>query len=172
MNRQKKEIEKKRQLELLAITPIDNFRGEYRFLSNFSPAIIVINNLTFQSTEAPFQAFKSCDPKIWAEFTHLTPSESKRRGHEIECRNDWEEIKNHVMWDLLNIKFSQDLLKAKLQATAPRNLVEGNNWHDTVWGVCIGCKKFGKHPPIGENRLGRMLMGIRDGKMLNDIGLN
>jgi predicted NAD-dependent protein-ADP-ribosyltransferase YbiA (DUF1768 family) len=40
-----------------------------------------------------------------------------------------------------------------LAATSPAELIEGNTWHDTFWGVCDG---------IGENNLGRLLMKIRD----------
>lgn len=37
--------------------------------------------------------------------------------------------------------------------TGDAELIEGNNWGDTFWGVCNG---------RGENMLGKLLMEIRD----------
>ena len=163
MNRQKKEEEKKRQLQLLAITPIDSFRDKYRFLSNFFPAIVEFDGRTFQSTEAAYQSAKSLDPAIRELFVPLMANEAKKLGQEIQIRPDWDEVRDTIMLDLLKQKFYQNLAWQRLQATAPRPLVEGNNWHDTYWGVCKGCRKIGPHAPIGENKLGRFLMLVRDG---------
>uniref|UniRef100_UPI00345E83CD NADAR domain-containing protein n=1 Tax=uncultured Duncaniella sp. TaxID=2768039 RepID=UPI00345E83CD len=44
-------------------------------------------------------------------------------------------------------------LAEKLIATGDAELVEGNYWHDTVWGVCDG---------VGENHLGKILMRVRE----------
>ena len=44
-------------------------------------------------------------------------------------------------------------LAAQLLATDPQELVEGNHWKDTYWGVCDG---------IGQNNLGKILMIVRD----------
>lgn len=162
MNRQKKELEKQRQLQLLAITPIDSFRGQYRFLSNFFPAVVVFDGRTFQSTEAAYQSAKFLDPRIRDQFVPLAANDSKNLGNLIQCRDDWDVVRDDVMWDLLNQKFSQPEFRRLLKNTAPRMLVEGNNWHDTYWGVCNGCRKIGNHPPTGRNMLGTMLMRIRD----------
>jgi len=50
-------------------------------------------------------------------------------------------------------KFKQPELKAKLLATGDAELIEGNHWGDIVWGVCRG---------KGENRLGKILMKVRE----------
>jgi len=57
------------------------------------------------------------------------------------------------MKDILEIKFADTHLREALLATAPLELIEGNTWGDTYWGVCNG---------VGENKLGKILMGIRD----------
>jgi predicted NAD-dependent protein-ADP-ribosyltransferase YbiA (DUF1768 family) len=49
------------------------------------------------------------------------------------------------MKELLKIKFENFELCKKLLATGEEELVEGNYWNDTYWGVCKG---------IGENHLG------------------
>lgn len=167
MNRQKKEIEKKRQLELLAITPIDRFSGALRFLSNFFFVDIEWEGLSFLSTEAAYQAAKTTDIELRKKFTSLGPSEAKKLGNEIELRPDWEEVRDGVMRELLEQKFAWTHLRELLNMTAPRALVEGNNWHDVYWGVCNGQCKYGPHPAYGENHLGLTLMEIRDGKTQN-----
>ena len=51
-------------------------------------------------------------------------------------------------------KFSKNpILKAKLLATGDAELIEGNWWNDTYWGVCKG---------VGKNKLGKILMRVRD----------
>jgi predicted NAD-dependent protein-ADP-ribosyltransferase YbiA (DUF1768 family) len=57
------------------------------------------------------------------------------------------------MEEILRMKFADERLRDKLTSTAPVELVEGNWWGDTFWGVCKG---------VGENHLGRLLMKIRD----------
>ena len=42
-----------------AISTIDSFRGKYYFLSNFFPAEVTYNGLTYQNNEAAFQAQKT-----------------------------------------------------------------------------------------------------------------
>jgi len=50
-------------------------------------------------------------------------------------------------------KFEQNPdLAAKLIATGDEELVEGNTWGDTYWGVCRG---------VGQNKLGKILMNVR-----------
>jgi hypothetical protein len=62
------------------------------------------------------------------------------------------------MEDLLRQKFAPGSeLAAKLVATYPRMLIEGNNWHDNYWGSCR-CDVCGFK---GMNVLGVLLMTIR-----------
>lgn len=70
------------------------------------------------------------------------------------------------MRDLLLQKFDKNVLTKKLLATEEAYLEEGNNWHDTFWGVCYHklegkvCKKP-EHAPFGGNHLGYLLMDVR-----------
>lgn len=58
------------------------------------------------------------------------------------------------MKGLLKEKFLQNEdLKVKLLSTDNEELIEGNNWGDKVWGKVNG---------VGENRLGKILMQIRE----------
>jgi len=81
-------------------------------------------------------------------------------GRKITLRDDWENIKNNVMYSILFAKFNQNKnLMDKLMKTYPSVLIEGNYWHDDYWGDCY-CHK---HRYVrGNNILGKMLMKLRE----------
>ena len=138
-------------------TAIMSFRGEYSFLSNFYEGkVFTYKGLKFNNTEAPFHA-----EKCWSrakEFEMIRPLQSKRLGRRVLMRRDWEQIKDRVMYDVCYAKFTQDpVLKAKLLATGNRELVEGNTHGDRCWGMTCSNGVW-----IGENRLGKVLMKLRD----------
>ena len=138
-------------------TAIMSFRGEYSFLSNFYEGkVFTYKGLKFNNTEAPFHA-----EKCWSrakEFEMIRPLQSKRLGRRVLMRRDWEQIKDRVMYDVCYAKFTQDpVLKAKLLATGNRELVEGNTHGDRCWGMTCSNGLW-----IGENRLGKVLMKLRD----------
>ena len=131
---------------------INEFKGKYYFLSNFYNAEITYNGYTFRNNEAAFQAQK-CPSRI-KEFCDLNPSEAKRLGRHVCLRYDWEYVKEDIMYEVCKTKFIQhpDLAQLLID-TGDAALIEGNTWGDTTWGVCDG---------IGENKLGNILMKIRD----------
>lgn len=133
---------------------IDKFDGEYAFLSNFYESPIKYKGNIFGSVEAAFQAQKCQNSTLIKSFCRLSPSESKRKGRHVTLRKDWEEVKDGIMYDIVFSKFSQnETLKYKLLSTGSEELVEGNWWKDTYWGVCNG---------VGENKLGHILMEVRE----------
>lgn len=130
---------------------IDSFKGKYFFLSNFYMADVEYNGIKYSNNEAAFQAQKC--PERAKEFSTLDPSMAKRKGRKIKLRPDWENVKYGIMFDIVIAKFKQnpDLLE-KLVKTGTTQLVEGNTWGDTTWGVY-------RHK--GKNYLGRILMQVR-----------
>lgn len=133
---------------------IASFSGPHRFLSNFYPAAVQLDGLPFTTVEAAFQAAKTLAPEMRGRFTTLSPADAKRLGRMMQLRGDWEGVKRTVMRERLRQKFAPGTtLRAQLDATAPQELIEGNTWGDTYWGVCRG---------VGENWLGKLLMEIRD----------
>ena len=137
------------------VNKIQSFRGEYEFLSNFYPAEVSYNGLTFQNNEAAFQAQKTLDPAEKAQFTTMQPADAKRKGRIVHLRADWERVKNGIMEEIVRAKFTQNPdLKKKLLATEDILLIEGNTWNDRYWGVDI---RSGN----GQNHLGRILMKVR-----------
>lgn len=139
---------------------INKFEGEYAFLSNFYPSPFTHDGITYPTNEHFFQAYKTLDiAEKKAIAAAETPGQAKRMGRNVKLRSDWERIKSLVMELGLRLKFTEhsDLRQALINTT-PAQLVEGTTWHDQTWGVCM-CPRCGGR---GENRLGQLLMKLRD----------
>jgi ribA/ribD-fused uncharacterized protein len=123
-----------------------NDAGDYSFLSNF-----YWNGWT---VEHHFQAAKTDDP-TWASriLNAPSPNAAKKLGRKAPLRPTWDSEKVAVMLTLLRMKFLDRGLAQKLLDTGDAELVEGNWWGDTFWGVSNG---------VGENHLGRLLMQVRE----------
>lgn len=135
---------------------IKGFQGSYRFLSNFYPFQVTFEGLTYQSSEAAFQAQKTLDEESRARFTRLNAREARTLGRDkqkTKIRADWDDIKLNVMYKILREKFSHQSCKSMLLETGDVHLEETNYWHDTFWGVYNG---------VGWNHLGKLLMIVRD----------
>lgn len=133
---------------------IDSFSGEYRFLSNFYMAQVEYQGITYCCSENAFQAAKTLNNTVREQFANMDPSKAKREGRRIKLRQDWESVKDIVMYEITKAKFTQNKdLKEKLLATGDAKLIEGNTWGDDYWGVC--------NPEKGQNKLGRILMCVR-----------
>lgn len=141
---------------------VKEFQGKYRFLSNFTP-----NGKGF-SVEKYYQFYKALlagDPNPQMILRAQSGAEARRMGKKFPRPANAVQI----MEDLVRFKFKEDpILLGLLLQTGDAELVEGNNWHDTFWGICNGrCKKqctFSGclHEPEGENQLGKILMKVRE----------
>lgn len=133
---------------------IDNFTGDYAYLSNFYPCPVTYDGITYANAEAAFQAQKCINTKDRTAFAHLAPGKAKTLGRRIPLRPDWEDVKLDVMLGVVRAKFiPSKSLSAALIATGNARLIEGNTWNDTFWGVCRG---------RGRNELGKILMKVRE----------
>jgi len=138
---------------------IREFRGPYRFLSNFWLCEIkVLDDEIYPSTEHAYQALKFEDKNIRKLFMDKTlfPGNAKKLGRKYLMfkSNNWDLVKLDVMYGLNLKKFSEHPnLKELLLDTGDQELVEGNNWGDTYWGAVNGA---------GENHLGKILMRVRN----------
>lgn len=131
------------------------FFGPFRFLSNFHFVDIEFEGLVYPTTEHAYQAAKSSDSKVRRYFAegHLSPKEVRRLGQEIELHPEWHtRIKFEVMLEITRKKYSREPLRSMLLDTGDLYLEETNHWGDVCWGVCNG---------VGENRLGKTLMQVR-----------
>jgi hypothetical protein len=129
------------------------FDGPSRFLSNFYERDFDYDGYTWRSAECAYQAMKLEKREDRARFARMAAHKAKREGKAVELRPDWDGLKMGIMSEVVHAKFVQnpDLVK-KLLATGDADLIEGNWWHDTFWGVCNG---------EGENWLGKILMAER-----------
>lgn len=141
------------------------FRGEYDFLSNFFRTGVLYDGLVYPSSENAFQAAKSVDLKVRVSFTNpeVSSAEAKRMGKIVPLRLDWEVVKDDVMLEIVRSKFKNPRLRARLSRTSTQYLFEGNNWHDTYWGVCDGRHTFdpAHNYTLGLNKLGKILERVR-----------
>lgn len=135
---------------------INSFSGPYRFLSNFWMIEVRFDGETYASVEHAYQAAKVTAPESrYLIRMQNTPGNAKRMARIYSLRPEWVEIKLLVMEQLLRQKFDAVRypdMAAALISTGSADLIEGNVWGDTFWGVCRG---------RGENHLGRLLMKIR-----------
>lgn len=140
---------------MTVVEAIKEFHGEFRFLSNFWPAEVVLNCRKFPTVEHAYQAAKCANVGDQQAIQMIAkPGAAKRFGRLVCCRLDWSRaMQLDVMEGLLRQKFSVEPLRSTLLATGDAELIEGNQWGDTFWGVSGG---------VGENHLGRLLMEVRE----------
>ncbi len=133
---------------------IKGFRGGYRWLSNFWPATVTLDGITYPTTEHAYQAAKTLDPEIRQQIAALDkPGKTKRFARKIQIRPDWDNVKLAVMEDLIRQKFNIPELREKLLATGDAYIEETNTWGDRFYGVSGG---------VGLNHLGKIIMKVRD----------
>jgi ribA/ribD-fused uncharacterized protein len=137
------------------LKPINFFRGENAFLSNMSESSFKVGQETYPTVEHFFQAMKTTDSAQRAKILAAkTAGEAKKIGRTVTLRKNWTQIREEVMETALRAKFQQNPeLKKKLIDTGDVELIEGNTWGDTFWGQVNG---------KGSNKLGKLLMKIRD----------
>jgi len=142
---------------------INEFKGEFDFLSNFFESMLYYNGLYYPTSEHAYQAAKTIIPGEMDLVRNCkTPGGAKRMGsrkaNNITLRSDWNSIKYDIMLDIVRSKFKDPILADKLVATNTILLVEENAWHDNFWGncVCDDCNHI-----VGGNWLGFILMDVR-----------
>lgn len=137
------------------VKAIDEFDGEYRFLSNFFVKDMTYKGVVFPSAEHAYHWEKTHDPDEKEKIKQAdSPAAAKKLGRKVNCRDDWNSVKIDIMRTIVAAKFADPELAAKLLETGKAELVEGNWWGDTFWGVCKG---------TGQNWLGKLLMETREG---------
>jgi hypothetical protein len=132
---------------------ITSFDGDNRFLSNFWPCLVHLDGMSFHYVENAFVAAKTTLYSERLAIQNMTPCKAKAFGRRLKLREGWNDMRLEVMEALVTEKFQEVCLAGMLRATGDQQLIEGNTWNDTFWGMCDG---------KGENHLGRILMRVRD----------
>jgi ribA/ribD-fused uncharacterized protein len=140
---------------------------EYGGLSNMSNDFpLRVNGQPVGSTEALYQACRFPQRPdgqreiLEAPHAMQAKMKAKKEGRRKEhSRPDWEEIQVEIMRWCLKVKLAQHVTKfgGLLRRSAPRPIVERSR-KDRFWGAAL--EKDGVLR--GENRLGLLLMGLRD----------
>lgn len=131
--------------------------GAYGFFSNFSKHPFVLEGREWPTSEHYFQAKKFTGTPSEEEIREAgSASEAAKMGRQRHrpLRNDWEEVKESIMYTALEAKFTQHpQLRAKLLATGRARIVEHTS-NDSYWGD--------GGDGSGLNRLGVLLMRLRE----------
>lgn len=142
-----------KDIQIVDENSIRGFFGEYRWMSNFHLTPIQFEKIVYPATENAYMAAKCKMATQRVIFQTVAPSEAKAQGRIVVLRDDWEDVKLDIMYQLNLQKFSFNPdLRDRLIATGKRYIEETNWWNDTFWGVCKN---------TGENQLGKILMRVR-----------
>ena len=138
----------------------DKWGGFSNMASDFP---LVVGGVTIGSSEALFQAMKfphapDVQRRILAERSSFQVAKIGR-SRQYTPRPDWREVRVAVMRWALRVKLAQhwERFGALLQASGALDIVEDSS-RDDFWGA----KPIGGGLLAGENRLGRLLMELRD----------
>lgn len=132
---------------------IMGFFGPYRWMSNFHLTPIQFDGRVYPATENAYMAAKCKMHTQRVVFENCAPKVAKAEGKVVVLRDDWEQVKFDIMYQLNKQKFEFNPdLRDRLLATGDKYIEETNWWGDRIWGVCNG---------TGENNLGKILMRIR-----------
>ena len=135
---------------------ISSFKGEYDFLNNRYGCSFVWQGIRYNNAETAFYASKYTDEAERKVLSRMSAEKSVKKSRDYTPSIEWEECKLDIMESILLAKFDQNpSLKKRLIETDGYILINGNNKHETYWGIDLYSWK-------GENHLGKILMTIRD----------
>jgi ribA/ribD-fused uncharacterized protein len=147
-------LEKPAQAQVITFSSTRHAHGEF---SNFASYPIDLDGLRWSTAEHYFQAQKFAGtPHAEAIRQERSPMIAARMGRSRArpLRADWESVKDEVMLRAVRAKFTQHAdLAALLLATGDALIVEQTR-RDRYWGD--------GGDGSGANRLGQILMGVRD----------
>lgn len=133
----------------------------YGIFSNFAMIPLVIDGFVWPTSEHYFQAQKFDDKELQAKIRACKyPSQAAKMGRKrnLPLKEDWEEIKEEVMYKALEVKFyTSQQFRETLLSTGDKILVEHTS-NDHYWGDGSDGENLGP----GKNRLGHLLMKLRE----------
>lgn len=129
-------------------------KDPHGYMGNFWKARFFVYGRWWNNVEAAFQAQKTpIEEEVIAIQNASKPMEARNLGQKCTLRENWEQIKDIVMYDCVLAKFLQHKdLRDQLVATGDEELIE---WSMIDW--YWGCGK----DETGRNELGKILMRVR-----------
>ena len=144
------------------------YHSEFSPFSNLYPARIIHKGSLreFITAEQAYQ-YRKCTELNQAKQANLIMLtrevyEMRQLGREAGTSEEWERIKEEVMYEILLMKFEQDEeLQEKLLLSGTLELVEATP--DKEWGAgcSLNSKAMKSHSWTGKNRQGIILMRVR-----------
>jgi ribA/ribD-fused uncharacterized protein len=152
-------------------------------LSNFWPAEVTIDGHTYPSPEAAFQAMKalySSKPEMAKEFEvggsigpdpmaakqHGTKKAYKAAGAVLKAK-DWEAARDQAMFRILEARYASDPMFRKiLHASEELRVILLHFERSAAKAYWGGAVRDGAI--VGQNKLGDMMMRLRDGKGMQE----
>jgi ribA/ribD-fused uncharacterized protein len=134
------------------------------WFSNFEPfeEPLIEGCVRYDTPEHYYAAHKTEDIDLRLKIASSTPAGAKKMAAKIDPVENWEEIKESVMWTALRWKFQKGSKWGDILAsTYDIYLVEWNNWHDNFWGWCVCHRCSTKVGLMPQNKLGFLLMEQR-----------
>ena len=111
-------------------TIIESFTGENAFMSSSYVAPIRIGYITYVCVESAYQAFRIEDTSLRGMFAHMHAKEAKAVGRLVQPRDDWDNVKHEILYQLTLEKFKQNnALAMKLLQTGDTEIREENLGH-------------------------------------------
>ena len=131
-------------------------KDPYGFMGNFYPSKVFVYGRWFKNVEASYQAQKTCvESEVLAIQQAEKPMQARNLGQKVSLRENWDMIKDRIMYECVLAKFLQHSdLRKQLMETGDEELVEDTkSTNDMYWG----CGTDG----TGQNVLGQVLMEVR-----------
>ena len=147
---------------------IRKVKEPWGIFGNFAPTPIVINNVTFKTSELLFQLMKFKDEEpVKAVFSANNPKMTTKHWEKTHRREDWGKMIIDAMRFCLTQKYEQsEAFRQELERSKGKIIVEDQSGftkkNPDAWGVKLQDDNF-----VGPNLLGRLLMELRDNGKLD-----
>ena len=136
---------------------------EWGVFSNFGHTPIVVEGVTFDTSERLFQLMKFKDEEpVKAIFSANNPKMTSKHWEKTHRREDWGKMIIDAMKFCLTKKYEQsEEFRKELERSKGKIIVEDQTGftkkNPDAWGVKLQGDNF-----VGPNLLGRLLMELRD----------
>lgn len=142
---------------------------EWGIFSNFGHTPIVVEGVTFDTSERLFQLmkFKDEEPVKAIYYKKGNPKMTTKHWEKTHRRDDWGKIIVDAMKFCLTQKYEQsEAFRQELERSKGKIIVEDQSGltkkNPDTWGVKLQDDNF-----VGPNLLGRLLMELRDNGKLD-----
>jgi len=142
---------------------IRKVKEPWGIFGNFAPTPVIINGVTFKTSEQLFQLmkFKEAEP-VHAVYNAKNPKMTAKHWEKTHRREDWGRMIVDAMKFCLTQKYEQsEDFRKELERSNGKYIVEDQTSFPKKTSDTWGVKQQGSNF-VGPNLLGRLLMELRD----------